>query len=202
LLKLSAELLSQGRNRKRFLPFFVLLFLVACSPATRQLFFDVPPPEDQPTEQEVAPSQAQSQGMVGANNDLVESLPPPAIESVLDWETAQAELPEHDLGGVDWPAALELGLIRPRTGEDRKAADAAAFKYDFVIEAKKPKFNAWFPHSEHTPWLGCKNCHGELYPLRRNPTSMKEMRGGASCGACHGKVAFSLKQCKRCHLDM
>ena len=178
----------------------MLLLVAACSPASRQLFFDVPPPkEPEPGEPVSYPVRQENQDSFGSFTD---NLPPPAIELVLDWDTAQAELPEHELGGVDWPAALEQGLIRPRAGNDPRAPLAAVFKYDFIIEAKKPKFNALFPHSAHTGWLGCQNCHGNVFPLRRNPISMKEMRKGASCGACHGKVAFSLKQCKRCHVNM
>jgi c(7)-type cytochrome triheme protein len=198
---------KQKRNRKRFLFCFALLFLAACSPGTRQLFFDIPPP----SEEELRTKQ-QPEGNANAQNAsrdpddwgeiAADSGERPAVEGVRDWETAQAQLPEHELGGVDWPVAIEQGLIRPRSGADPTAADAAVFKYDFMIEAKKPKFNAWFPHSAHTPWLGCQNCHGKLFPLRRNPTSMKEMRKGESCGSCHGKVAFSLKQCKRCHTSM
>ena len=199
-MKPSEALELWGRNRKRFLYFFALLFFVACSPASRQLFFDVPPPEEAEPVQ-AAGNTAQQVNQDGFNG-IADNKPPPAIESVLDWNTAQAELPEHELGGVDWPAALEQGLVRPRPGADPRAAEAAAFKYDFVIEAKKPKFNAWFPHSAHTGWLGCRNCHNlELYPAKRNPAKMKDMRKGKSCGACHGKVAFSLKQCKRCHLN-
>ena len=63
--------------------------------------------------------------------------------------------------------------------------------------------DAYFPHSSHTQWLSCKNCHMTIYPFRRNPATMKEMKKGKSCGVCHGKnkVAFSLKACGRCHLN-
>lgn len=182
---------------------------MSCSPSTRQLLFDIPPP----TEQEVAAKAAQEamtsqagspQGTAGGLAFGVEALnlPAPDIEKHLSWEIAQEELPVHKLGGVDWSAALEEGLVRPRTLGDPQAAAAAAFKYDFIIEAKKEKFNALFPHSAHTGWLSCENCHTAIFPLKRNPVRMKEMRAGESCGRCHGKVAFSLKQCKRCHINM
>lgn len=198
------------RNRKRFLFLFVLLSAVACSPGSRQLFFDIPPPsEEELAAEEAGQKSARSddatrQTSYGNENYKIvaESLPRPAIESVLSWEVAQAELPEHEHGGVDWPDALEQGLVRPRTWGDPSASAASAFKYDFVIQGSKPKFNAIFPHSAHTGWLGCNNCHPALFPYKRNLAKMKDMRQGASCGACHGKVAFSLRQCKRCHLEM
>jgi c(7)-type cytochrome triheme protein len=193
----------------RFLLFFCLSLLIACSASTRQLFFDVPPPSPEElaeeARREAAESEAKSrQAGSGSNyySAVEENRPPPAIEAELSWEKVQEQLPQHELGGVDWTAALEQELIRPRPGADRNAADAAAFKYDFIIEGKKPKFDAIFPHSTHTGWLGCQNCHTAIYPYQRNPARMKEMRKGESCGACHGKVAFNLKQCKRCHLNM
>lgn len=192
----------------RFLLFFILLLLVSCSTSTRQLFFDIPPPTEQElaearleAEKAAALSQQATNGNTGMG-DVDDNQPPPLADSLLSWDSLQAELPAHELGGVDWNAALEQGLIRPRTGADRKAQDAAAFKYDFIIEGKKAKFDAIFPHSAHTGFLGCQNCHTAIYPYRRNPAGMKEMRQGQSCGACHGKVAFALKQCKRCHLNM
>lgn len=176
----------------------------------KEFLFDIPPP----TEQQIAAKQqreaeeqarAKAQGQNGNGYNFAsteDNLPPPAIEETLSWEKAQEQLPEHEQGGVDWNAALDQSLVRPRSLGDQNAAAAAAFQYDFIIEAKKEKFNALFSHSAHTGWLGCKNCHTAIYPLRRNPASMKEMRKGASCGSCHGQVAFSLKQCKRCHINM
>jgi c(7)-type cytochrome triheme protein len=182
--------------------------VAACSTSTRQLFFDIPTPSEQElaakAEKDAAeaatPQQVNGTGSRVSTEETL--LPPPAIEAHLSWDKAQQELPESEFGGIDWVAALEQGLVRPRALGDPKAADAAAFKYDFIIEGKKEKFNALFPHSAHTGWLGCQNCHAGLYPFKRNPTSMKEMRKGASCGKCHGEVAFSLKQCKRCHVNM
>ena len=193
----------------RFLLFLLLLPIISCSTSTRQLFFDIPPPSEheqaEQARQEAAQSEAMSREAANGNGGMAvaeDNLPTPMAEEHLSWERLQEELPQHELGGVDWNAALEEGLIRPRTGADPKAKDAAAFKYDFIIEGKKPKFDAIFPHSAHTGFLGCENCHTALFPYRRNPAKMKAMRKGESCGACHGKVAFSLKQCKRCHLNM
>ena len=106
---------------------------------------------------------------------------------------------------IDWSSALERGLIRPRVGTETSSLWATAFKWDFIIKGEEPDDDAYFPHSAHTMWLGCKNCHNpDLYPYKRNPTTMKEMKRGASCGACHGRknVSFSLKACDRCHINV
>jgi len=195
---------------------FTLLIAVSCSMATRQLFFDVHPP----TAAELAEKERQEQALQEATLALVEDQPkdtknpfstalnndqaPPPIEEVFNWEDALEILPKDYKKKVDWSAALEQGLIRPRTGADPMSAYSTIFKWDFIIAAEKPKNEAYFPHSAHTEWLGCKNCHMTIYPYKRNPATMKEMKKGVSCGTCHGKtnVAFSLKQCKRCHLQI
>ena len=195
----------------RFLLFFCLLIAASCSTSTRQLFFDIPPPTQQElaeqarlaAELETAPtSEDESTGlsMFGAFDD---NQPRPEIESLESWEQVLELLPKDYKKKADWSAALDQGLIRPRPGPDPRLLLASIFQYDFIIAAEKPKNEAYFPHSAHTVWLGCKNCHMTIYPYKRNPATMKEMKKGASCGTCHGKnnVAFSLKQCKRCHLN-
>jgi c(7)-type cytochrome triheme protein len=191
----------------RFLPLFLVVFVIACSTKTRSIFFDIPPPSREELAQQQLEAQQAAAADSAANGRTFqpadEEAERPAVESAQTWEEVTEQLPEHALGGVDWVEALEEGLVKPRPGPDSPDAKyAAAFKYDFIIEGKKPKFNAIFPHSAHTGWVGCENCHTSLYPYKRNPARMKDMRKGASCGACHGSVAFNLKQCKRCHLEM
>jgi c(7)-type cytochrome triheme protein len=184
-----------------------VVLVMACSSSTRSIFFDIPPPTGEEALQQQIQAQQAAQA-AGNTNGFSAAQPEeeqerPAIESVQAWEEVQAELPEHPLGGVDWTSALNEGLVQPRPGPGNPDAKyAAAFKYDFIIEGKKEKFDAIFPHSAHTGWLGCQNCHTALYPYKRNPARMKDMRKGESCGACHGPVAFNLKKCKRCHLNM
>ncbi len=46
----------------------------------------------------------------------------------------------------------------------------------------------------------CRACHYGIYNLRQKRSfTMADMEQGKSCGACHGRNAFSLKQCSRCH---
>jgi len=186
---------------------FFLAIIPSCSNKTMSLLFDVPPPKPE-TESTTDPTEALQQAPATTDSLLqafaaepnAEKLP---IEDVLDWQQAQEMLPKDYKGKVDWSAALEQGLIRPRSGDDPKSPYASLFKYDFIMQSEKPKNEAYFPHSAHTEWLGCKNCHLTIYPYKRNPATMKEIKKGESCGTCHGKenVAFSLRQCKRCHLN-
>lgn len=189
------------------LVFFMLSSLTACSNKTLGLFFDIPPPKPKTEQAEDVDDNASENtsnsafdtwtGAIQINTDN-QDLP---IESLTKWEDVLEALPKDYKKDADWSAAVEQGIIRPRTGADPRSQLASIFKYDFIISAKKPKNDAFFPHSAHTEWLGCKNCHMTIYPNKRNPSKMRDMKKGESCGKCHGNVAFSLKQCKRCHLN-
>ena len=58
-----------------------------------------------------------------------------------------------------------------------------------------------FPHSTHTEWLGCNSCHDELFAMKIGETkfTMVDILNEKACGVCHGKVAFPLNDCFRCH---
>ncbi|HTP64657.1 MAG TPA: cytochrome c3 family protein [Geobacteraceae bacterium] len=46
----------------------------------------------------------------------------------------------------------------------------------------------------------CNLCHEKIFKLdNRRPVTMAEMAKGKSCGACHGRIAFGLAECGRCH---
>jgi c(7)-type cytochrome triheme protein len=210
LIKQHQKAIDKGRNPMRFLLFFCfIVIVVSCSTKTKQLFFDIPPPSQRElaeqarleAELEAANQPQQENTELSIFGALDDGQPRPEIESLDSWEQVLEKLPKDYKKKADWSAAIEQGLVRPRPGADPSTLLATAFKYDFIIAAEKPKNEGYFPHSAHTQWLGCKNCHTSIYPYKRNPATMKEMRAGASCGTCHGKVAFSLKQCKRCHLN-
>ena len=120
----------------------------------------------------------------------------PGIERLSDVDSVVARLPRGADGAIDWVAALREGVIRPLdaakpSGEPRPRA----FGFDFYLGS----FEAYFPHSTHVNWLECKTCHPSIYRKRGTSTSMKQINEGESCGRCHGKVAFSLNACERCH---
>ncbi len=46
----------------------------------------------------------------------------------------------------------------------------------------------------------CNICHEKIYKSKgKRPVTMAEMEKGKSCGACHGRIAFPLTACARCH---
>jgi len=189
---------------------FCLAAFTSCSTETRRLFFDIPPGKTPSAEEQARIDQEQREETLAKLNAAqkpkdaktlsaatADDLPRPEVESMQTWEEVEKALPKDYKGEVDWAAAVRGGQVKPRPGKDPLSRYAAIFQWDFIIQ--NPKKNVYFPHSAHTAWLGCKNCHTAIYPYRRNPVKMQDVRKGESCGRCHGKVAFSLKACNRCH---
>ncbi len=115
---------------------------------------------------------------------------------------AGAGLPKDKFGLIDWVAVVKKGEIKPLGSLDPNKPDIPPFDMDIVIEAKGDFVNnVLFPHNEHTYWLGCENCHPAPFVMGKgkNKMSMVEISEGKWCGKCHGKVAFPLTDCSRCH---
>jgi c(7)-type cytochrome triheme protein len=74
---------------------------------------------------------------------------------------------------------------------------------DFSLEPKVEGMpQIVFSHKKHTVWNGCEVCHPEIFAgVKKGLTkySMPEIFEGKYCGVCHGKVAFPLLDCQRCH---
>ncbi len=102
---------------------------------------------------------------------------------------------------VDWVEALEAGEIAPRY--DLVDADARPVVMDLNIvrEVKGSMPDVVYPHQQHTEWLDCSNCHPAIFIPQKgaNQISMASILLGRSCGVCHGKVAFPVSECRKCH---
>jgi c(7)-type cytochrome triheme protein len=123
----------------------------------------------------------------------------------LGWHPAALEgLPVDKFGLVDWVAALEQELIEPRGGIEPGAAEAVPFDMNIVMPSKTGMIaGAYFPHKTHTTWMSCNSCHIKIFmPLAgSNDLTMSTIVKGQACGVCHGKVAFPLNDCARCHIS-
>jgi len=69
---------------------------------------------------------------------------------------------------------------------------------------KNTKEMPWvrFPHSSHTLWLDCSNCHPAPFVAKAgaNTIMMADIFRGKYCGMCHDRVAFvTFFSCARCH---
>ena len=115
-------------------------------------------------------------------------------------------LPKDPFGKVNWTAAVVEGFINPRPSLDPDVVDDPPLELNIFIEAKTPLMNnVVFPHSIHTYWLSCNNCHPKIFlpEAGANPITMDEIFKGQWCGRCHGKVAFTFwprENCPRCHM--
>lgn len=96
---------------------------------------------------------------------------------------------------VDWVAALDQGLIRPR------GRGLEVLETDVLLVDTKTMPVVVFPHRPHTEQLVCGNCHDWLFKKQAGATdiTMADIAKGRSCGMCHGKVAFPATECFRCH---
>jgi len=94
----------------------------------------------------------------------------------------------------------------PAPSIDMDIIDEPPFELNIFIEAKVPLMaNVLFPHSIHTYWLKCSNCHPGIFlpQVGANDIKMSEIFEGKWCGRCHGKVAFTFwprANCVRCHI--
>ena len=112
------------------------------------------------------------------------------------------DLPKSGDGNlVDWVKALNEGSIQPWV--DLEDPEAEPFIMDLVIvrEVKGSMPNVVYPHEQHTQWLDCSNCHDEIFVPEKgkNQISMAGILLGQQCGVCHGKIAFPVSDCSRCH---
>ncbi len=116
-------------------------------------------------------------------------------------------LPKDKYGLIDWAKIVREKMVKPRHSLNIEDEEMPPLQLDIVVQAKGDFVNdVLFPHEIHTYWLKCEICHntvgGALFVPQKggNPTmSMVRIANGEFCGRCHGKVAFTLGDCKRCH---
>ncbi len=110
-------------------------------------------------------------------------------------------MPKAKLGYVDWVAAVRDGTITPRGSIVEGEVEMTTIDFDVVFKVKGPLPDVVYPHLPHTEWLDCRNCHPSIFKMQAgsNPVSMQKIVEGEFCGRCHGKVAFPLYDCMRCH---
>jgi c(7)-type cytochrome triheme protein len=127
-------------------------------------------------------------------NEGTNSLQPPL--------TAFGQLPKSNDGNrVDWVKALNDNAIKPRFDRNDPAVNPMVMDLNIVREVKGSMPDVVYPHKQHTQWLDCSNCHPAIFIPQKgaNQISMAAILLGQKCGVCHGKVAFPISDCRRCH---
>ena len=111
-------------------------------------------------------------------------------------------MPKSNSGNrVDWVAALEKGHVNPRFDLEDDAKKPIVLDLNIVREVKGSMPDVVYPHKQHTEWLDCSNCHPSIFIPKKgaNNISMASILLGQQCGVCHGKVAFPVSECRKCH---
>lgn len=124
----------------------------------------------------------------------------PGVALLQSPREAMGEFPVDRFGGIDWVEALRGKNITPRASVSG-AADMAVKTEGVVMPNTRSMPFVMFPHQQHTQWLDCTNCHPVPFEKRAGGHSitMNSIMRGEDCGLCHGKVAFSIMECERCH---
>ena len=127
-------------------------------------------------------------------NDGTQSLQPPLA--------AFSQLVKSNDGNrVDWVKSLNENKINPRFDRNDPNVKPMVMDMNIVREVKGSMPDVVYPHKEHTQWLDCSNCHPAIFIPQKgaNQISMAAILLGQKCGVCHGKVAFPVSDCRRCH---
>ena len=139
--------------------------------------------------------------------------PPPTLDGIHDPtgsgvkslqkpKDSFSKLPGGKSGNyVDWVTALDDDKIQPRFDRLDPAAEPIVMDLNIVREVKGSMPEVVYPHKQHTEWLDCSNCHPAIFIPQKgaNNISMASILMGEQCGVCHGKVAFPVAECRRCH---
>ncbi|RMH14000.1 MAG: hypothetical protein D6698_13320 [Gammaproteobacteria bacterium] len=142
--------------------------------------------------------------LTGIMNDGVHDPEGGAVRILQNPAEAMSNFPKDYRGEVDWARAINEGYINPRKTKTGRPEDGPPMPVlDMDIIMKQTAQMPWvrFPHSTHTKWLACSNCHPDIFVKKTNgnPVTMTKILKGEFCGRCHDKVSFSLWNCYRCH---
>ena len=134
----------------------------------------------------------------------------PASESVrigMGWHPhalSDQRLPKDRYGLINWAELVRKKMILPKHSLDPNEEEMPPLDMNVVIEAKSDFVNdVVYPHWIHTYWLKCEVCHPKIFVPQKGGNPKMSMAGitqGEWCGRCHGKVAFPLTDCMRCHV--
>ena len=124
-----------------------------------------------------------------------------------DFATFTGKFPRESFGnGIGWIETEVKGLIKVMDSLEGLSAKTAPMKNprDVTIAPNVAGMpDILFSHDKHSVWNGCELCHPDLFSSVQKsggtPFSMDEIFEGKYCGACHGKVAFPMMECRRCH---
>ncbi len=122
-----------------------------------------------------------------------------------DYRSFTAKFPVDPYSkSVDWEKTEERGLIKMIDHIDGVSYKRAPLpiRKDFEMKPDRAIIrDILFSHKKHVVWNGCEVCHPDMFGVKKGVTQydMDDIFDGQYCGVCHGKVAFILMECSRCH---
>jgi len=179
-------------------------------PSSPSAIISAPPPVQTPADFSI-------DHYTGDLSDPVNGLPeagPPYARENSSGDVVLKNFPRDAVGNVDFVKAFgaeekmgpiyKMGkaIIHPHESLDLSKPGTPPFPFDIPIPAVGAMPDVVFPHFPHTFWLDCANCHPGIFIMKKgsNPISMVKIVNGEFCGRCHGRVAFTLSNCTRCHV--
>ncbi|MFQ5900842.1 MAG: c(7)-type cytochrome triheme domain-containing protein [Thermodesulfobacteriota bacterium] len=115
---------------------------------------------------------------------------------------AVLELPTDRFGLVNWVKATKQGKVAPIVSIDRNRKHRF-YEGVIIYNATSPtREDVIFPHDVHTYFLDCDSCHPKPFSktVGKAKILMIRIKRGRFCGKCHGKIAFPIEDCDRCHV--
>ena len=184
--------------------------LAACGspqPSFMAMIFDIPPPGKDTSHDPVIklprrvpfvdPRAAEIKILLALQEKRIHAPPP------TNWAEVYKKLPKDDDGNIDWMSALKDKIITPRAGIDPNTPQPHVKNLDIELSTSgKPERLVVFPHSVHTQWLVCANCHPAIFKKEAgaDKITMDKIDDGKYCGVCHDKVAIAEPSgCHGCH---
>ena len=140
---------------------------------------------------------------VKTENLAADGIHDPKNKAIIDLQEpsdALGAFPLDRRGDVDWMKAMDLGVIKPLADISGKSK---MMLLDVDTLFKDTDKMPWvrFEHLPHTKLMACSSCHPAVFAMKKgaNNLSMDSILAGEQCGVCHGKAAFALWTCERCH---
>lgn len=160
-------------------------------------------PEETPVPSPIQPSAPSEPHISRRAIDFVDHYDPdnPDRNTLQRHDEVTRDLPQDAVGFPDWMRSLREGKINPRASLDGKGG-MEVLELDIILRNTKEMPNVRFPHSSHTMWLACSNCHPQPFIPKAgaNHIRMEDIFRGQFCGMCHDRVAFiTFFSCTRCH---
>lgn len=137
---------------------------------------------------------------IPATDDWRPPAPAAPLEGLRSWKEVEKRLPVT-ADTPDWTEALNRGLFAPQSRPGQAPLEVLELDVERLPKGLEDDMKVVFSHATHTALHACDTCHPAPFELQAGatPMTMDQLDKGELCGVCHGKVAFPVSACGRCH---